>query len=78
MGSPQTPSSFHVLLSPAGLHKLIEDTEEEKQKEEEEVEEEQGQAWSCRDTLRCPCGSPVEEECCPGEELCHEQDQEEV
>lgn len=72
VGSPHL-QQFTVLcpLSLSWAHKHIEDTEEEKEKEEE-----QGQPWSCRDTLRCPCGSPVEEECRSGQELCNEQDQE--
>ncbi|KAI3354023.1 hypothetical protein L3Q82_018587, partial [Scortum barcoo] len=47
--------SFLCPLLLSWAHKHTEDTEEEK--EEEEVE--QGQPWSCRDTLRCPSGSPV-------------------
>lgn len=74
MGSPQ-PQQLSILCPflLSWAHKHLEDTEEEK-----EEEEEQGQPWSCRDMLRCPCGSPVEEECRSGEELCDEQDQEEV
>ena len=59
---PQQLSILCPLLQ-SWAHKHIEDTEEKEEEEEEEEEEEQGQPWSCRDTLRCPCGSPVEEEC---------------